>query len=60
MVSFGIELRQRKCLTKLRDKRGAVMTEERIVADIARSHFESLGRGNGKLGLKRLQIGPEV
>ena len=43
-----------KCLTKLRDESGAVMTEERIVADIARSHFESLGRGGWEAGAEEI------
>lgn len=34
-----------KCMTKLRDGSGTLVTEERIVAGIARSHFEKLGRG---------------
>ena len=32
-------------MSKLRDDSGTVMTEEGVVAGIARAHFESLGRG---------------
>ena len=36
-----------KGMSKIRDDSGAVVTEEEAIADVARAHFESLGRGSG-------------
>ena len=34
-------------MSKIRDDSGSVVTEEEAIADVARAHFESLGRGSG-------------
>ena len=40
-------LKKTKGMSKTRDDSGAVVTEEEAIADVARAHFESLGRGSG-------------
>ena len=35
-----------KRMSKIRDESGAVATDEEAIADVARAHFESLGRGS--------------
>ena len=39
-------------MSKLRDASGTVMTEEGVVAGIARAHFESVGEGSGRIVLR--------
>ena len=39
-------------MSKLRDSSGTAVSDKEVVAGVARSHFESLGKGGGRIVMK--------